>query len=105
MLKVAHVAPGVLQLALQVFHLSLLGLVENLQLSQLLALRADVDALRSELCRRREEQQEGAHTTQVRARVAGSVGAGGPIRLTDGLGSVRAGGPIRLTDGLGSVGA
>jgi hypothetical protein len=38
MLKVAHVAPGVLQLALQVFHLSLLGLVENLQLSQLLAL-------------------------------------------------------------------
>ncbi|CAL8344485.1 unnamed protein product [Boreogadus saida] len=34
-------------------------------LSQLLALRADVDALRSELCRRREEQQEGAHTTQT----------------------------------------
>ena len=42
-----------------------------LSLSQLLALRADVEALQAELCRRREERQEASHTLQVRATGAG----------------------------------
>ena len=38
MLKVTHVAPRILQFPFQVFHLSLLSLVQNLQLSELLAI-------------------------------------------------------------------